>query len=249
MNLSNSTAHTDKPTSQSIVTPYHEVLSETLFDSPQTDSSPTPASDPASPAGEPVPLSELERLREILYGRKTRVTDDRLSTLENQVRVLEEQFYSRLVEETSNLRTFFLNEMDTLHRQLTTRLDQQAAQFDKALGTLQREFADQLETQETNQTDQWRATKKGFTDKVEDLAAHSETQLRAVQTELNDRFQAFSLDQGEKLRHLQAETRKRDEGLRTEWLEASGTLRSQKVGRREMIQLFVELAHRLQSED
>ncbi len=232
------------------VSTFTDVYSGTTFSAAQDATSPTHPTSDVKPS--PVELStpnELERLRDILYGRKSKATDERLGALETQLRILEEQVHSRLVEETSALREDFLNELESLRKQFSTSLEQQVAQIYKDMGTLQKELTERLENQDALQAEQLRATKKALTEKIESLTMTSVSQIREVQHELTDRLQSLALDQTERMRNLQVETRKRDDVLRTELVETSSTLGAQKVSRRDMVQILVELAQRLQNED
>lgn len=236
MTLSNSTTHAQPPQASSD-TPFVAYYGE--------------GNNFSAPAGslEASPLNELERLREILYGRKTKVTDDRLGALENQVRTLEEQLNTRLGEEIASLRAFFVSELEAFQRQYNSRLDQHAQQFARDLESVRREFSERLETQDAAQAEGLRATRKSWMEQLDALAATYSTQVREVHQDLSDRIHTTAQDQTERLKTFQTEARTRDDSLRSELLQSSGTLKNQKVDRREMVQILVELAHRLQAEE
>lgn len=238
MTISNSTTQTQPPQPPTD-TPFVAYYGEGNNFTPPSASTPLEAS----------PLNELERLREILYGRKTKVTDDRLGALENQVRALEEQFNARLGEEITSLRAFFVSELENFQRQYNSRLEQQAQQFAKDLEGVRREFSGRLETQDAAQAEALRTTRKNWMDQLDALAATYSTQVREVQQDLTERLHATAVDQTERLKSLQTEARSRDDSLRSELVQSSGALKNQKVDRREMVQILVELAHRLQTEE
>lgn len=229
-----------RPTAQVSDSAYQNSYNETSY-------SAAPLS-PSQPI-ETQPANELDRLRDILYGRKSKLTDDRLESLENQLRALKEQLDSQLEEETTNLRTFFMAEFESFHHQYSAKLEQQSTQFTTALENLRRELHEQLESQDANQTEQLRMVKRTLNEKLDALSADSTVRLQEAQQTLSERLQTLQTHQTERISGLQADTRKRDEALRSEFLETSSLLKSQKVSRREMTQVLVELAHRLQAEE
>ncbi|MFO3796565.1 MAG: hypothetical protein ACK8QZ_04675, partial [Anaerolineales bacterium] len=62
-------------------------------------------------------------------------------------------------------------------------------------------------------------------------------------------LEVLNTELSERIAHLQQETSQRDDTLRSELIAQSRTLGEQKVSRREISQLLLDLAQRLQSEE
>ena len=87
---------------------------------------PSAAELPTAPANmEPSP-SELERLRDILYGGQARVTDKRLAELEMHLETIHRDLADTSNEKISELAETSSAQLAAVRKELTERLDKQA---------------------------------------------------------------------------------------------------------------------------
>jgi hypothetical protein len=215
--------------------------------------------------------TELDRLREILYGTQARTTDKRLLDLEVRVETQRRELTESLLEKTnllgesagSQLASVRKDLSDRLDRQVTDqaaqlrmaqqnlngRIDEQNASQTAQLRAAQKDLADRLDRQSADQAAQLRAVQRELSDRIESVYADVLTQLRAVQKDLTDRLDRFNTEQADRFRSLQAETRQRDDGLRQELLSLATSLDTKKTSRQDLSQMLVELGQRLRNDN
>jgi hypothetical protein len=98
---------------------------------------PSAAELPTAPANmEPSP-SELERLRDILYGGQARVTDKRLAELEMHLETIRRDLADTSNEKISALAETSSAQLAAVRKELTERLDKQAMDQSAHLRTVQ----------------------------------------------------------------------------------------------------------------
>ncbi len=215
--------------------------------------------------------TELDRLRDILYGTQARTTDKRLIDLELRVETQRRELTEALLEKTNSLSESASSQLAAVRKDLSDRLDRQvtdeAAQLRTAqqnlggrideldasqtaqLRAAQKDLTDRIDHQSADQAAQLRTVQRELSDRIENVYAEILTQLRAVQKDLNDRLDRFNTEQAERLRSLQAETRQRDDGLRQELLTLATTLDTKKTSRQDLSQMLVELGQRLRNDN
>jgi hypothetical protein len=221
---------------------------------------------PAEPTG-----TELDRLRDILYGTQSRTTDKRLIDLDARVETLRRESTEALHEKFNTLAESSSGQLAAARKELADRIDRQVIEHAAQLRTAQQSLGGRLDEQGASQTAQLRATQKELTDRIdrqsaeqaaqlrvaqrelsdriENVYADVLTQLRAAQKDLTDRLDRFAVEQADRFRSLQAETRQRDDGLRQELLSLAASLDSKKTSRQDLSQMLVELGQRLRSDN
>ena len=226
---------------------------------------------PVAPPPADATATELDRLREILYGTQARTTDKRLLDLEVRVETQRRELTESLLEKTnllgesagSQLAAVRKDLSDRLERQITDqaaqlrmaqqnlngRIDEQNASQTAQLRAAQKDLADRLDRQSADQAAQLRVVQRELADRIENVYADVLTQLRAVQKDLTERLERFNTEQVERLRSLQAETRQRDDGLRQELLALATSLDTKKTSRQDLSQMLVELGQRLRNDN
>ena len=223
-----------------------------------------------SPAAEPNG-TELDRLREILYGSQSRATDKRLIDLETRLETYRRELTEALHEKInltgeaagSQLATARKELSDRLERQTTDqaaqlrnaqqnlsgRIEEQSANQTAQLRAAQKELTDRLDRQSADQAAQLRTVQRELSDRIENVYADVLAQLRAIQKDLTDRLDRFNTEQVERFRALQSETRQRDDGLRQELLTLASSLDNKKTSRQDLSQMLVELGQRLRADN
>lgn len=192
--------------------------------------------------------SELERLRDILYGPQSRITNKRFSELEARLETTRREWAAALDEKTGLVAEAALNQLMAARTDWNARLDQQTSDQQAHLKTSHQELAERQTQQAAQQSAQLQAVQTALSARLEQLAADFLTELRASHKALSDRLDALSADHTERLRSLQTEAWSRDEALRLDLATLASTLEQHKVSRQELSQLFIELSQRLRSE-
>lgn len=192
---------------------------------------------------------ELERVRDLLFGRQVKAQDTRLINLENQIQAVRKDLTETLNERFSTLNQSLTGQVEALRKDLNARLDQQGTRQQADLQSAQKAFGERIDLQEKDQTEKLRTAQRTLSDRIDAFSSDVTSQMRAMQDELSGRTEAAAAELTSRIDALQQETRVTDNKLREELLALSGALGSQKISRREMTQLLVELAHRLQNED
>jgi len=205
--------------------------------------------DPALLAGE-VPLAgELERVRDLLFGKQTKATEERLAGLENQLQDVRRELTGLLEARFSELNKSFSSQLEALRKELLERSDQQAAKQGADIQSIKQSLTERVDLQEKEQTEKLRTAQRTLSERIDSLVTDSNAQLKKTHQEISARIETLNTEQVGRINNLQQETSQRDDALRKELIALGDALGNQKVSRREMTQLLVELAHRLQGDE
>ncbi len=224
---------------------------------------------PQPPSASELGGTELENLRDILYGNQSRVTETRLNDLESRLVSVHQELTSSISEQTNALRDTFTGQLDVLRKDLTERIEQQVAQqkndlqvmqqnIDERneqqcdvqngeLKSVQRQLEERVDRQNKEQTEQTRALQRTLTSKLDALTTESQTATRNVRKELSDRLDKMGTEQSERARKLETEARQRDDNIREELVSLTALLEGKKVSSHDLGLMLLELGHRLQN--
>jgi septal ring factor EnvC (AmiA/AmiB activator) len=241
-------------------------------------SAPTPASSPtsaesaspAAPSPDDITSSELKRLRDILYGSQSRVTEKRLGELDTQLDQLQRelgQFDHEKLKQSVEVTTQQLmltrrdvgerlehlaieqtQQVQLTQQQLAAQVNQQSLEQSAQLRAFQRQLSERVEQQLAEYPAQVRAIHKELNERIDKLAADFLTQLRNFQKDASDRLEKQNAEQLERIRMLYTETRQRDDQLRQELSSLTSSLDDKKASRFELGQMLIELGQRLRDE-
>ncbi len=233
---------------------------------------PTLASSAASTVLSPEDItgSELKRLRDILYGPQSRVTEKRLGELDTRLDQLRRELgqfdheqLKQSVEVTAQqimltrrdmgerlerLAVEQTQQVQLTQQQLAAQVSQQNLAQEAQLRAFQRQLSERVEQQLAEYPAQVRAVHRELNERIDKLAADFLTQLRNFQKEVSDRLEKQNTEQLERIRLLYTETRQRDEQLRQELLNLTSALDDKKASRFELGQMLIELGQRLRNE-
>lgn len=221
---------------------------------------------PAPAKGEPS-VSELERLRDILFGSQARSTDKQLTALKSDLNATQQDLKDEINQkfdtlaknshnETQAVRTELSERITVLTNdqtsdlrsaktELTQRVDQLAADQDKQLRATHRELTERVDEQAALQSQQLRIAQQELAEQIEKLATDIFSQLRETQKTFNDRVDRLEASQSERLRNLQLQTQQRDDAHREELINLTKSLDHRKTSRHDLGQMLVELGQRL----
>lgn len=192
---------------------------------------------------------ELERVRDLLFGKQTKATDEKLIQLENRIEDVNRTLTNLMEERFRELNKSFSSQIEALRKELTEYTDQQATKSQSNLQSTKQLLTERIDAQEKDQTEKVRSAQRSLSERIDSLANETSTQLKNAQQELSSRIETVNTEQSERTNNLQAESSQRDDALRNELIALGKTLGNQKVSRREMTQLLAELAQRLQNEE
>ena len=228
-------------------------------------------SEPISPppTAEPTP-SELERLRDILYGPQSRTTSKRLEELEARLAQTRQELRDLLHERDTAVAETADHATTTLRRELTSKLAEQSSSQTAALQQAQQTLTSKLEGQGRDLTDQLRATQRQLTERLDGHESEQAVALRTIQQEFNDRLSQLAAnflnqlntthselsaqieqlrqEQTQRWRTLQTELRQRDDTLRQDLAAQGMSLEQKKTSRQELAHLLLEVSQRLSDE-
>lgn len=233
-----------------------------------TDSKQEKTALPPSPAAQGEPsVSELERLRDILFGSQARSTDKQLTNLKADLNATQQDLKDEINQkfdtlaknshnETQAVRTELSERLTVLTNdqtsnlrstktELTQRIDQLAADQDNQLRTTHRELTERLDEQSALHSQQLRVAQQELSMQIEKLATDIFSQLRETQKTFNDRVDRLEASQNERLRNLQLQTQQRDDSHREEFINLTKSLDDRKTSRHDLGQMLVELGQRL----
>ncbi|GAB4538030.1 MAG: hypothetical protein Fur002_00830 [Anaerolineales bacterium] len=236
----------------------------------QNESPSTPPEEkPAAAPGEQV-ASEVDRLRDILYGSHARSTDKRMSEMEMKIERFRSELSHALQTKVEDLASASSSQLTTTRKELSERLDRQSNEQATELRNAQQKLGERLDAQASEQIAQLRAAQKELiermdkmlseqsaqirsvqkelSERVEKMYADFYAQLRATQKDLGDRVDKLSEDLGAQIRNAQAEARQRDDAQRQELLTLASSLDDKKTSRYDLSQMLVELGQRLRNE-
>lgn len=192
---------------------------------------------------------ELERVRDLLFGKQVKAQDTRLTSLETQVQTVRRELTTLLDEKINSLNQSLTSQLDVLRRELSSRLDEQAATQQKDNQATLNTLTDRLDNQNNDHAEKLRAAQKVLSERIDTLSSETNSQLRKVQEEFSSRAETAQSEFSDRLNALRQETRNSDAKLGDEMSALGNMLGNQKVSRREMTQILVELAQRLQADD
>ena len=228
-----------------------------------------PKDNPEQETQKDTTATELENLRDILYGNQARQSERQLDEFNQRLSTNHAELKTMLETGLRDLRNSLEVKIATQGKELDERLTAQdnnqkarlsetkktldertEAQGDEAenqLRAAQRRQDERLDAQKTEQTSQLRALQKNLTDRVDALSTDSQNKLDVAQKDLSDRLEKVNETQTQQFQGLQAETRKQDEQLKAELLYLTSMLDGKKVSGQALSNMFIELGHRLQS--
>lgn len=211
--------------------------------------------------------SELDGLREILWGRHVRDTTNRFvkveSALDSATRDIQDRFDEKLRASsetgTSKLNTVQLqltehinnqgnhasNQLRTARQELSDRIDRIADKNDTDMHELKRELMTYIDQRADQQANQLRQAQEEITARIETLAEDLFTQIRQTQKSLTDQLAAQADEQAERVNLLRADTQESDNGLRADILTHIGQIEEKLTGRQDLGKLYMELGRRL----
>jgi hypothetical protein len=170
--------------------------------------------------------SELESLRNILFGNQARATDMRLNHLE------------------THLESQRLHLEDAIQKQ-TAAVGIQAAQ---QLEATRKALAEQIVRQSVEQTEQQRSMQQELNGQIDQVATEVQQQLANLQQTFSRQINQLRSDLLERLQALQMEARQRDDDLRQELLAKSAWLDNKKASRAELGQMLVGIGQQIQGQ-
>lgn len=196
-----------------------------------------------------VEASELARLRDILYGQQARSSDRKFEEFEGRLSQTRQELTTIFTEKMEALSDTFEAKLNTLRKDITARLEQQAGDQKSQLQTTQNSLTGRIEEQRTEQSAQLRTAQRELTEQLDEQAKEFLGQIRTTQKEFSDRLDEMNADYKTRLRAAQAEARQQDEQLRQELIQMAGTLDGRKTSRHDLGRMLLELSQRLMSED
>jgi len=203
---------------------------------------------PASLPTEAAMTNELERVRDLLFGKQTKSLENRLAGLENLITDLRRELTSLVESRFAELDKSFSSRLEALRKDALEYTDRQAAKLQAESQSIKQSLTERVDQQEKDQIEKLRSAQRALSERIDTLTADSNAELKKTQQELSSRIEALNMEQSARIEHLQQETSQRDDALRDELLALGNALGDQKVSRREMTQLLAELARRLQGE-
>jgi DNA anti-recombination protein RmuC len=170
--------------------------------------------------------TELESLRNILFGNQARATDTRLSQLE------------------SHLESQRLHLEEAIQEQ-TTAVSTQAAQ---QLEATRKALTDQIARQSTEQAEQQRSLQQELNGRMDQMSAEVQQQFVNLQQTFSKQISQLRSDLLERLQSMQAESRQRDDDLRQELLTMTAWLDNKKASRIDLGQMLMDIGQQLQGQ-
>lgn len=214
--------------------------------------------------------SELERLRDILFGSQARTTERRLEELSSRLETWRYELTNLLSERVTTLNDSLSGQITAVRKDLTERLNKQTSDQMAQLRQLEQKLSGRLESQTTEQTAQLHAAQQDLNRKMDEQGLQHHTRLMSMQQEFNDKLEALTadflsqlnnaykdlnqqvdqlhLEKTERMQSLQIESRQRNDSLRQEFLSNTATLEQKKVSRHQLAQLLLELSQRMSSD-
>ena len=229
--------------------PTMEIVEDEIPSNAAGDGGNSAESQPVALPTEAAMTGELERVRDLLFGRQTKALDNRLAGLESLIADIRRELTSLMEARFTELDKSFSSQLEALRKDALEYSDRQAAKQQAESQSVKQSLTERVDQQEKDQTEKLRSAQRALSERIDTLAADSSTELKKTQQELSTRIEAMNTEQSARIHHLQQETSQRDNALREELLALGNALGNQKVSRREMTQLLAELARRLQGED
>ncbi|MCA9938343.1 MAG: hypothetical protein KC418_06860 [Anaerolineales bacterium] len=188
---------------------------------------------------------ELARLQEILYGNQARVTDRRLSDLEQRLEAVRQELSDSVNARFGKLETSTQENLSKARRALSDEIERLGQRQGADLVSTQGEFNDRLTRQDQAQTAQLRAAQRELMDAIDALRQDLVAQIHAAKTELSERLERLGADQTGRLLAAQNEARQRDEALRQEMLALSSWLDDKKTSRHDLGKMLMDMGQNL----
>lgn len=192
---------------------------------------------------------ELERVRDLLFGKQIKTQEAQLANLENQIQSMRRELGNLMDERLSALNQTILSQIESVRRDLVNSLEQQDVKQQTALQTVQSSLTERLDQQEQELMEKSRTSQKYLSGRIDSVVTDLTSQVRKAQEEFSTRLDATHAELSGMVSALQLETRNNDNKFRDELIALGNALGTQKVSRREMTKILVELAQRIQAEE
>ncbi|MBE7536694.1 MAG: hypothetical protein HS124_13310 [Anaerolineales bacterium] len=192
---------------------------------------------------------ELERVRDLLFGKQTKAIDRRLAQLETRIEVVQTGLTDLVETRIAELGKSFAAQFEALRKEALDHHDRQTAKQTTELQSAKQSLVEHIDAQEKDQTEKLRSVQRMLSERIDSLANASNVDWKKARQEISAQIEILNSEQGERITRLQQETSQHNDALRNELIVLGKTLGNQKVSRREMMQLLVELAQQLQGED
>lgn len=189
-------------------------------------------------------ISDIEQLREILYGNQARTTDERLDRLERQLDSIRQQLNDTFTERIDNLRDSSQEQLTKFHKELVNSVDL----LDKTKSEKLQETHTEFDAKLKQQAVELKTANKDFSVAVEQLSADFDQRNKQTQKEFREQIEQLGKDIRERLHSYKEEAQKRDDDLRQEFMALAAWLDTKKTSRHDLGHMLIDIGQRLQQE-
>lgn len=191
------------------------------------------------------PVSELERLRDILFGSQARSTNQQLTNLRAEINITQHNLTDEINKKFDTLAKTSHNETQTVHNKLSTSISALATSHTSNLHAAKMELNQRIDEQSALQLQQLKTVQQELSGQIEKLATDIFSQLQETLKAFNERVDNLEASQSEQLLNLKLETEQRDDAYREEFIDLTKSLDHRKTSRQELSQILAELGQRL----
>ncbi len=188
--------------------------------------------------------SDLDQLRDILYGNQARTVDERLNRLERQLDSTRQQLTDSFGEQLDTLRKSYQEQLAALRKELVDSADKQDKKQSEQVQETQVEFDAKLK----QQLAMLETAKNDFSAAIEQLSTEFDRKLGQAQKEIKEQVEKLGSEFRERLHTYQEESRQRDTDLRLEFMALGAWLDDKKASRHDLGHMLMEVGQLLQQE-
>jgi DNA anti-recombination protein RmuC len=170
--------------------------------------------------------TELESLRNILFGNQARATDTRLNQLETHLESQRLHLEEAIQEQVAAMGTQAAQQLEATRKAMTDQIA--------------RQFADQAEQQ--------RSLQQELNARMDQMSTEFQQQFINLQQTFGKQISQLRSDLLERLQSTLAESRQRDDDLRQELLTMTAWLDNRKASRIDLGQMLMEVGQQLQGQ-
>lgn len=203
---------------------------------------------PTAPSEAPVKSgTDLEHIRDILFGNQARATETRLGELETRVEVMRQDLLNTINTQTSGVNDRLSKKISDGRKEFDSRLQR----FDEQQTALVNNTRDALSTQQAQQTKKLSAeieqNRQTLQDAIERMTADFQQQISDTRKELQAGLNRLQTELSERLLSLQSDMHQRDNDLRQELLTMTAWLDDKKATRLDLGEMLIEMGQQLQN--
>ena len=191
-------------------------------------------------------VTELDNLRNILYGDQVKVTEERLGDLSSRVDRLQKELTSQIRNGLQELQTNTDAQIVNLRKELGEEIATQSDQNASNQQTLKRKQDEKLNKQDKSQRTELRSLQKNLTEKIDSLSNQLQTKTTSLEKSLSTHIKHQKDEHEKMLNTLEANSQKEFDELKKDLMALASRLETNKASRTDLSTLLIELGHRLQ---